>query len=434
MGRRAGTVENGRAPGTSPLEGNVFVNPSLIAPGLVAPGSMPFIFATGIECSAPVVAGGVRHDQLLSTGHWTRYAEDAALIRAMGIPYVRYGIPFHVVAREAGRFDWDWTDRALEVLRDEGIAPIVDLLHFGVPDDIGGIGDPRLVGRYLGFVEAFVQRYPWVRWFTPVNEPYITALFSGRQGLWNERGTDDASFVRALDTVLECAVRGAAVVRQANEDSVIVQSDACDGYRAATAEAEPIAALLGEQVMLGFDLTLGHVPADPVLAWLAANGMDERRVEWFMDRAVEAPFVVGLDYYQGNERVVDADGEVRTDPDPGGFAFMARRWLDRYGLPVMLAETNMVSEKAVAWLDECWSDAMAIREEGGDLVGFCWYSLTDQIDWDIALREFRGRVNSLGLVDLSRRPRPVAARYAELAALAVRGELPPIAQPAARVA
>jgi beta-glucosidase len=435
--------ENGAAPGMRRRSrGSVTVNPSLIVPRAAAPAAgrdaapvdLPFVFATGIECSAPVVAGGVRHDQLLSTGHWTRYAEDAALVRGMGIPFLRYGIPFHVVAREPGSFDWDWTDRALDVLREEGIAPIVDLLHFGVPDDIAGIGDPRLVGRYVSFVEAFVERYPWIRWFTPVNEPYITALFSGRRGHWNERGTDDAGFVRALDGILECAVRGAAVIRSAVDEAIIVQSDACDAYRADTPDAEAQAALLGEQVFLGFDLTLGRTPADITLRWLAANGMDETRVAWFLDHAVEAPFIVGLDYYQGNERLVAADGALRSDPEPAGFAAMARRWLDRYGLPVMLAETNMVSERAVDWLDACWSDAMTLREEGHDLVGFCWYSLTDQVDWDIALREFRGRVNSVGLVDLSRRPRPVAARYAELARLAVTGELPPIAAPAEQVA
>src|SRR3712207_7470297 len=47
------------------------------------------------------------------------YAEDASLIRRFGIPFVRYGIPFHVVAREPGRLDWDWTDRALDTLRED---------------------------------------------------------------------------------------------------------------------------------------------------------------------------------------------------------------------------------------------------------------------------------------------------------------------------
>ncbi|MEK8123053.1 hypothetical protein WOB59_08220 [Methylocystis sp. IM4] len=48
------------------------------------------------------------------------------------------------------------------------------------------------------------------------------------------------------------------------------------------------------------------------------------------------------------------------------------------------------------------------------IVGFTWYSLTDQVDWDIALREDRGRVNPLGLYDLDRKPRPVGLAYKQL--------------------
>jgi hypothetical protein len=41
------------------------------------------------------------------------------------------------------------------------------------------------------------------------------------------------------------------------------------------------------------------------------------------------------------------------------------------------------------------------------MVGFTWYSLTDQVDWDTALREDNGRVNPCGLVDIDRKMRPV---------------------------
>jgi hypothetical protein len=34
-------------------------------------------------------------------------------------------------------------------------------------------------------------------------------------------------------------------------------------------------------------------------------------------------------------------------------------------------------------------------EEGVSIVGFTWYSLTDQVDWDRTLREDAGRVNPL---------------------------------------
>src|SRR3712207_7306249 len=77
-----------------------------------------FVVASGIERSAPVIAGGVRMDELRKTGHWDRYAEDLALVASFGIRYLRYGIPFHVVARDPERLDWAWTDRALGALRD----------------------------------------------------------------------------------------------------------------------------------------------------------------------------------------------------------------------------------------------------------------------------------------------------------------------------
>ncbi len=43
--------------------------------------------------------------------------------------------------------------------------------------------------------------------------------------------------------------------------------------------------------------------------------------------------------------------------------------------------------------------------------GFNWYSLIDQINWDIELAEKKGTVNVCGLYDLDRKPRPVADAY-----------------------
>jgi hypothetical protein len=48
------------------------------------------------------------------------------------------------------------------------------------------------------------------------------------------------------------------------------------------------------------------------------------------------------------------------------------------------------------------------------VIGFTWYSLTDQVDWDTALREPRGSVDKVGLYDLDRRIRPVGRAYKRL--------------------
>ena len=57
---------------------------------------------------------------------------------------------------------------------------------------------------------------------------------------------------------------------------------------------------------------------------------------------------------------------------------------------------------------------MRLRNDGVPIVGFTWYSLTDQVDWDVALRQNKGTVNPLGLYDLQRQIRPVGKAYKEL--------------------
>jgi hypothetical protein len=55
-----------------------------------------------------------------------------------------------------------------------------------------------------------------------------------------------------------------------------------------------------------------------------------------------------------------------------------------------------------------------LKDDGVPIIGFTWYSLTDQMDWDTTLRENNGNVNPLGLYDLDRKIRPVGKAYREL--------------------
>ncbi len=255
-----------------------------------------FVVASGIECSAPLIAGGIRQDELIKTGHWDRYAEDLALVAAFGVRYLRYGIPFHVVARDPQRLDWAWTDRALGALRDAGIEPIADLVHFGLPDDLTGFGDPRLPGRFVDYAAAFAERYPWVRWYTPVNEPLISATFSAQLGWWNERARDDRSFVAAIDRVSTCAAAGMAAIRERRPDAVFIQSDACETWQPTGAAALEQAAFLQERRFVTWDLSSGGRRAPSVVDWLVAKGLDESRLDWFEANGSAEGCIVGHDY------------------------------------------------------------------------------------------------------------------------------------------
>jgi hypothetical protein len=56
----------------------------------------------------------------------------------------------------------------------------------------------------------------------------------------------------------------------------------------------------------------------------------------------------------------------------------------------------------------------ALMGEGVPVYGFTWYSLTDQIDWQYALRVEHNHLHPVGLFDLDRSVRPVGAAYRAL--------------------
>jgi beta-glucosidase len=92
----------------------------------------------------------------------------------------------------------------------------------------------------------------------------------------------------------------------------------------------------------------------------------------------------------------------------------------RYKIPVMHTETNFTQgpngSEAVDWLWKEWANVLRVRNDGIPIVGFTWYSLTDQVDWDTALREKNLRLNPLGLYDLNRELRPVGKAFQKLIA------------------
>ena len=85
---------------------------------------------------------------------------------------------------------------------------------------------------------------------------------------------------------------------------------------------------------------------------------------------------------------------------------------------MMHTETNLVQgpngQESVKWLQKEWANVLRVCNDGVPIVGFTWYPLTDQADWDSALRQACGHVNALGLFGLDRNIRPVGQAYQRL--------------------
>lgn len=127
---------------------------------------------------------------------------------------------------------------------------------------------------------------------------------------------------------------------------------------------------------------------------------------------------MGNDYYISNEHRVEKDGSTEPSGEIFGYHVITMQYYNRYGIPVMHTETNLnqgpAGDESVKWLRKEWANVLRVRNNGVPIVGFTWYSLTDQVDWDTALRENNGNVNPLGLYDLNRNIRPVGKAYKEI--------------------
>jgi beta-glucosidase len=378
-----------------------------------------FIFATGIENSNPTIQNGsFRVDEFEKCKHYQLWQKDFDLVKELGVEFLRYGVPIHKVFLAENKFDWEFSDTVYNDLRSRKIIPIVDLCHFGVPDWIGNFQNPDFPRLFSIYASEFAKRYPWVQLYTPINEMYICALFSAYYGWWNEQMTTDTSFVTALKHIVKANVMAMKEILKVRPDAIFIQSESSEYFHAENPKAIKPAELMNARRFLSLDLNYGKRIESEMYEYLLDNGMTRDEYHFFLSNNLKRHCIMGNDYYITNEHRVAPDGHTCASGEIFGYHVITSQYYARYGLPIMHTETNIKEgpnkDEAVNWLWKEWANVVRVRNDGMPILGFTWYSLTDQVDWDSALRENNGHVNSVGLYDLDRNIRPVGKEYKQL--------------------
>jgi beta-glucosidase len=171
---------------------------------------------------------------------------------------------------------------------------------------------------------------------------------------------------------------------------------------------------------LSLDLNYGRRVDSEMYEFLMDNGMTRPEYHFFLHQSLKHHCIMGNDYYVTNEHRVAPDGSTHASGEVFGYNEITWQYYERYRLPVMHTETNIAEgphgDEAVYWLWKQWANVLRVRNRGNPIVGFTWYSLTDQIDWDTALREQNNHIHPVGLYDLDRQIRPVGEAYRKLIA------------------
>ncbi|NKT43155.1 family 1 glycosylhydrolase [Rhodococcus hoagii] len=339
-------------------------------------------------------ASGRTHDAIGDAVDFRhRYAEDIDNAAALGVDVFRFGIEWARVQPAPGQWneaEFAYYDDVVRHIRSHGMTPMITLDHWVYPGwvaDRGGWADPRTVDDWLLNAERVVDRYKdagaiWITFNEPTTYAQRELTFGGISLLDVHRMFD-----------------GMTRAHRAIYDRIH--------------QLDP-SARVGSN--------LAFIPA--------VFGMLDTL---FVDRVTDKLDFLGIDYYYGvsldNVSAIAAatDRFYDVDPQPDGIyhALMAyhRKLPD---MPLYVVENGMPTDNAQARPDGYTrSDHLRdhiywierAREDGADVIGYNYWSITDNYEWGSYRPRF-GLYTVDALTDpaLTRRPTDAVATYRDLVA------------------
>jgi dTDP-4-dehydrorhamnose reductase len=391
----------------------------------------------GIECTLSRV-GNRRCDQLARSGHYSRRG-DLEMLAALGIRTLRYPLLWERAAPAAGEIDWSFADDRLPRLRALGITPIVGLVHHGSGPDYAPLGSREFAPGLADYAGAVARRFPWVEYWTPVNEPLTTARFCGLYGHWHPHERDARMFVRLLVDECLATVLAMRAIRAVNPRARLVQTDDLGTIYGAPSLQYQVD-FENERRWLGWDLLCGRVtPSHALYGHLLGWGIHPLELAWLEENPC-VPDVIGIDHYVTSDRWLDparerypmptwggngretyADVEaVRMREEPGtSLAEIIRAAARRYGRPVALTEVHIgcTVDEQQRWLDEAWTACAELAATGVPVRAVTPWALLGSFDWDTLLTCDRGHYEpgAFDVSDGALRRTPLAEHIAALA-------------------
>jgi beta-glucosidase len=348
-------------------------------------------------------AGWLPHRSGVACDSWTRWADDIALLRQMGLNAYRLSIEWARIEPQPGEFDraaLDTYRRQLEGLKEAGVEPMVTLHHFTNPRWLaegGGWRNSDVVARLANYADRVARHMgDLVKWWITINEPSILGLKGYIEGSWPpHRPMDLRGYVR----LMRHAARGHILARQA------LRAHRPDALVSMAFALWPMQAL---RRWSPIDQAMAHV----------GDWLWQGRV---LDRARPALDWIGVNYYSRNvvgwpwpARVVH-DPAMRTDFGweiyPQGLYDVLWR-VGAYGKPVVITENGIADAsdgKRAAYIVAHVRQMHRAISAGVDLRGYMHWSLMDNFEWA------EGYEQRFGLATRERVLRSSASLYGQIA-------------------
>jgi hypothetical protein len=254
----------------------------------------------------------------------------------------------------------------LRAARDNDVQVIWDLCHYGWPDDIT-IWSPSFVERFAAFASAAAKvvqnETDGPPLYCPVNEMSFWAWAGGEVGLFNP----------------SCYGRGGDLKRQLVRSTIAaISAIRSVDRRARFISAEPLI-----NVVCGSPVP-EHIEASETyrLSQFEAMDMLAGTLEPELGGSPGFVDIVGLNFYPDNQWY-----HCGPTIPMGHHAYRPLHDLlievhERYGRPILMAETGAEGSGRPAWLHYVSSEVHTAIEAGVPVLGMCLYPILDYPGWE----------------------------------------------------
>jgi beta-glucosidase len=401
---------------------------------------------------------------------YRRYAEDADLLKELGLTSYRFSISWpRVLPAGEGKINQAGLDHyraVLDALGERGIDAAVTLFHWDLPQvlqDRGGWASREVAQRFADYAaivgEALGDRAS--RWIT-LNEPLVVAELGYRLGIHAPGLRDDAAAAAATHHLLLGHGLATAALRSVLPASAEVGiTFSMSAIRVDPAHDSPEAAERLEQARLIADANANGLFLEPVIfgrypehattplvppATLIESGdmetiaapVDFVGINYYFPQHLRAgdpanlkrneePFSVGVPGVVGYrpESMEQTPMGWLVDPD-GLYELLLRVAKDAPGLPLMVTENGRAAEdyvtpegvvidvERIRYLHQHLDAAARAIRDGANLTGYYVWSLLDNFEWAAGYQRRFGIV----FVDFGtqrRIPKASAAFYSDVA-------------------
>ena len=363
----------------------------------------------GLECTINRVQNSY-FDQLDYSGHYLR-KEDLNLFADLGIKKIRYPVLWekHQPEKDA-ETDWTFCEQNLEALRNLGIEPIAGLVHHGSGPAYVNMAEESFAEGLAEYAAKVASKFPWLTYYTPVNEPLTTARFCGLYGHWYPHLHDDRSFIKILINECKATIMAMQAIRKINPGAKLVQTEDL-GKIHSTPLLKYQADFENNRRWLSVDLLCGQVDEKHAL-WdylVKKAGVAPCDLHYFTENPCQ-PDILGFNHYVTSERYLDERLEYYPEHTHGGnqkhryadveavrvagasmagpYGLLKEAW-DRYKLPLAITEVHLhcTREEQLRWFKSVWQTALTLRTDGVDLRAVTTWAMLGSFGWNKLLTQ-----------------------------------------------